>query len=101
MRLIAQGLQGITVKVTQAVARVKAEGAQDAQAVFTDPVRRRADKAGVPGFEVFKTAKVVVEVTVPVQRHGVVGEITARGVFPPVGGESNRGVAAVGLDITA
>ncbi len=85
-----------------AEARVEAEEAQDAQVILGDAVGGHADEADAAGGEVGDAAEEVVDP--PGQRVGVERvdrEVAPRGVGPPVVGEGDGGVAAVGRDVAA
>ena len=55
-----------------------------------------ADEADAAGFQIGLPAEIVMERAVRRRAHGVDGEIAAGGILPPVVGESDLGVAAVG-----
>ena len=80
---------------------MEAEEAQEPQVVLGDAGRGVADEAHSSCLQVIPPAEIVMQHAVRRGAHGVDGEVAARGVFPPVVGEGDLGMAAVGALVAA
>ena len=96
-----QCVQGRRVRLHPAIAGVEAEKTQNTQVVFGDARRRIADKPDPAGLQVRYAAEIVEHGAIARHRHGVDGEVAARGILLPVGGERDDSMAAIGFHIAA
>ena len=81
---------------------VEAEIAQDPQMILEDTLACITDKAHQPGVQVLESGKMIGHLERGrIGEERVDGEIASRGVFAPVIGKRDLGMAAVGGDITA
>ena len=90
------GLERRRVRRSLPVPGMESEEAEDAEVILGDARRGVADEADAAGFQIGLPAEIVVQRAVGRRAHGVDGEVAARRVLPPVVGERDLGVAAVG-----
>jgi len=91
--------QRLRIGLSRAVASEEAEIAEDAEVILRHPRPGVADEADAAGAEIGYPRVIIEHLTVRRHGQGVDGEVAARGVGPPVIGEGDHRVAAVGLDV--